>query len=307
MCVDGKSFKNHRRSKADAKERIGMLIRHLFILCLLPVLSLSCGHQANNLTPTRTRQAPIIIDHTCTNLEQVPEAWIVKAKKNIRITYGHTSHGSQILSGMERLSRENPLYSYGRSGFGTKLVIFDREPKGDLGNPDRKTWARRTREHLHAWGDVNVVMWSWCGQVSSATRQDIETYLDLMNELEYEFPEVVFVYMTGHLDGTGENGNLNVRNNQIRLYCRQNNKILFDFADIESYDPDGRYLLGNFADDGCYYRDGNQRRNWADEWCLNHPGRCEPYECAHSRSLNCDLKARAFWWMVARLAGWGGE
>lgn len=30
-------------------------------------------------------------------------------------------------------------------------------------------------------------------------------------------------------------------------------------------------------------------------------------DCAHSRPLNCNLKGRAFWWMVARLAGWDGE
>ena len=123
-----------------------------------------------------------------------------------------------------------------------------------------------------------------------------------MNELENKFPEVVFVYMTGHLDGMGEQGNLNVRNDQIRQYCIKNKKILFDFADIESYDPDGLYMLDKFADDGCYYGKNNHKRNLADEWCLRHADRCEPYECAHSRPLNCDLKARAFWWMMARLA-----
>ena len=43
--------------------------------------------------------------------------------------------------------------------------------------------------------------------------------------------------MTGRLDGTGLNGTVNLRNEQIRNYARKHNKILFDFADIESYDP----------------------------------------------------------------------
>jgi hypothetical protein len=62
-----------------------------------------------------------------------------------------------------------------------------------------------------------------------------------MAALEKEYPEVIFIYiyMTGHLEGTGEHGNLHVRNNQIRDYCRASNKILYDFADIESHDPDG--------------------------------------------------------------------
>ena len=60
-----------------------------------------------------------------------------------------------------------------------------------------------------------------------------------MTALENEYWGVKFVYMTSHLDGCGANGNLNLRNNQIRQYCQTNNKILYDFADIESYDPDG--------------------------------------------------------------------
>ena len=54
-----------------------------------------------------------------------------------------------------------------------------------------------------------------------------------MNQLEIDYPNVKFVYMTGHLDGSGANGNLNLRNEQIRAYARANNKILYDFADIE--------------------------------------------------------------------------
>ena len=34
---------------------------------------------------------------------------------------------------------------------------------------------------------------------------DISTYLNLMNYLEHDFPDVKFVYMTGHLDGSGLN------------------------------------------------------------------------------------------------------
>jgi len=76
--------------------------------------------------------------------------------------------------------------------------------------------------------------------------------------------------MTGHLDGTGEDGNLHQRNNQIRNYCLANNKVLFDFADTESYDPDGNYFLDRGANDGCYYSGGN----WADKWCGANQGKC---------------------------------
>jgi hypothetical protein len=250
----------------------------------------------------------IIIDHNCTDITRVPEFWIIKAKDFYRISYGHTSHGSQIVSGMGVLMASSVLYSFNHDGIGGALSLWDTTPEGDLGNPDRTTWAQRTREMLDTPGcDRNVVMWSWCGQVSSASEADINTYLTLMNQLEIDYPDVTFIYMTGHLDGTGEEGDLHIRNNQIREFCIENNKILFDFADIESYAPDGKYFLDKDADDRCYYdSDGNGSldANWAIEWCRAHPGKCSTCSCAHSESLNCDQKGRAFWWMMARLAGW---
>jgi uncharacterized repeat protein (TIGR01451 family) len=137
-------------------------------------------------------------------------------------------------------------------------------------------------------------------------------YLDSVSVLEAEYPGVTFVYMTGHLEGTGVDGNLNVRNDQIRSHCRANNKVLFDFADIESYNPDGVEFMSRLARDTCYY-DGNgdgsvDSANWAQEWCASHAGDplCATCSCAHSEPLNCNLKGRAFWWMLARIAGWPG-
>ncbi len=256
-------------------------------------------------------QDEIIIDHTCTDLASIPSEWIEQAKDRLRVCYGHTSHGSQIITGMEVLSSNSSfagLYDFTTDGsvVSGMLSIADTTPEGDLGNPDRITWASRTRSYLKGGGgDRNVVVWSWCGQVSDASASDIDTYFNRMSQLESEFPSVTFVYMTGHLDGSGEGGNLNQRNNQIRQYVRNNNKILFDFADIESYDPDGNYFLNRGADDGCAYSAGN----WALQWCSAHAGSplCASCDCAHSQPLNCNLKARAFWWLMAKIAGWGGE
>ncbi len=243
----------------------------------------------------------IIIDHSCIDLSQVPEHWVTEAKARFRMSYGHTSHGSQIVTGMNLLRGDaGSLYWFDHDGTSGGLSLHDVEPAGDLGNPDRITWASRTRALLDAPdNDRNMIMWSWCGQADTS-EEEMNVYLDLMNQLEVDYPDVTFIYMTGHLNGTGEAGNLNVRNNQIRNYCAANDKILFDFADIESYDPDGNYFLDQGADDGCNYDGGN----WADEWCAANPGECESCSCAHSQCLNCQVKGRAFWWMMARIAGW---
>ena len=253
---------------------------------------------------------PIIVDHTCTDLADIPSEYIELAKSELRLCYGHTSHGSQPIDGMEvimALPGSGGLYDFNTSGAIQPgvLSIHDRMPEFDIGWGDGR-FDERTRNYLDDEGaDRNVVVWSWCGQVSDSSAADISLYLSRMEALEAEYPDVTFVYMTGHLDGTGETGNLHLRNEQIRDYCIANNKILYDFADIESYDPDGDYFLDRGANDACDYNGGN----WAVEWCSAHPGNdlcLECDVCAHSESLNCNLKARAFWYLVASIAGMSG-
>lgn len=267
-----------------------------------------------NFSPVSLSQDAIIANHTIAKLSLLPDEWIDSAKANLHIAYGHTSHGSQLITGMEGLVNwKGAQYAFNEGGTNGALDIDDYAFPGasDLGNPDRIAWESATRNYLNdpANNDVNVVIWSWCGQVSSATETDINTYLDLMNGLENDYQNVRFVYMTGHLDGTGTNGNLNLRNEQIRNYCLTNGKILYDFSDIESYDPDGTYYLDKYANDNCDYdSDGNGSldKNWAIDWQNSHIINVDWYDCsaAHSQPLNGNLKAYAAWWLWAKLAGW---
>ena len=267
-----------------------------------------------NFSSVSLSQDVIIANHTIAKLSLLPDEWIDSAKANLHIAYGHTSHGSQLITGMEGLVNwKGAQYAFNEGGLNGALDVDDYAFPGasDLGNPDRTAWATATRNYLNNPEnyDVNVVIWSWCGQVSSATEADINTYLDLMNGLENDYQNVKFVYMTGHLDGTGTNGNLNLRNEQIRNYCLTNGKILYDFNDIESYDPDGIYYLDKYANDNCDYdSDGNGSldKNWAIDWQNSHIINVDWYDCsaAHSQPLNGNLKTYAAWWLWAKLAGW---
>jgi hypothetical protein len=265
---------------------------------------------------------PVIIDHRHTDITQIPQTAIEQAKTNLHIAYGHTSHGSQLTSGMTGLvafanagglglSLPTDIFEWNNGGNNGALDFHDQAMAGDVGYYPQ--WENNTRTYLDnpANADVNVIIWSWCGQASDYTEQEmIDRYLAPMAQLEQDYPDVTFVYMTGHLDGGGETGNLNQRNQQIRNFCTTNEKALYDFADIESYDPDGliNYMVLD-ANDACAYdSDGNGSRdqNWAINWQNSHTQGLDWYSCesAHSQALNANRKAYAAWWLWATLAGW---
>ncbi len=253
-------------------------------------------------------------------LRSIPVSAIDTAKDTLHIAYGHTSHGSQITNGMTGLvsfmngqGYEYDLFSWNNEGSGGALDLHDYAMVGDVGYYPQ--WVNNTRAYLEdaANSDVNVIIWSWCGQVSGRTEQSmLDTYLTPMAQLEAEYPNIIFVYMTGHLDGTGLTGNLYLRNEQIRNFCSANNKVLFDFEDIESYDPDSTYYGDKIPNDNCDYDsddNGVRDANWAINWQNSHVENTDWYSCgsAHSQPLNANRKAYAIWWLWARIAGWDGN
>ncbi len=234
------------------------------------------------VVPCTAGAQAIIADHAgVAEFDLIPLSVIESIQTTYNFYYGHTSHGSQIMTGLDLLYAEDPLYS---------------EPPfteygDDLGHNGDVSWVQPTRDYLDAHPDCNVVMWSWCGGCSDNTEAGINTYLDAMDQLETDYSDVLFIYMTGHLDGTGIGGNLYARNNQIRAYCSLYDKVLFDFADIESWDPDGNY-----------YPDETDACGWCSVWCSSNP--CATCSCAHSHCFNCYQKGKGFWWMMARASGW---
>src|SRR5512136_1527779 len=184
------------------------LIRSILILFygLILICCIACDSNPAGIRYGSGTNQLIVIDHNSTNLDKIPLQWINEAKANLQIAYGHTSHGSQIISGMDGLvSFKGSQYSFNNTGEDGALILKDSPFSGanDLGNPNFVSWASATRTYLNVNNDINVIIWSWCGQVSGADSSDIVTYLDLMSSLEQDYPNVRFVYMTGHLDGTG--------------------------------------------------------------------------------------------------------
>jgi len=259
------------------------------------------------------------IDHNCIDITQIPQSAIEQAKADLHIAYGHTSHGSQLTTGMNGLvdfanggglglSLPADIFAWNNGGSGGALDLHDYAMGGDCGYYPQ--WFDNTVNYLDnsSNSDVNVIIWSWCGQVDSkyaAGTLDSE-YLAPMTLLESTYPNVAFVYMTGHVDHW-DDANNKAANQMVRDYCINNGKVLYDFADIESYDPDGTYF--EFPHDNCdYYQSdsGPILGNWATEWQNTHTENVDWYNCssAHSQPLNANRKAYAAWWLWAMLAGW---
>ncbi len=265
------------------------------------------------------------------HLKSIPEAAIQQAKRDLQVAYGHTSHGSQLVSGMAKLDAfmgGRGLYTFNATGAGGALHLMDgagyNERGGLVGDcgwaidgvTGRLRFEDETRKFLGAPNgdgrgssrpDMNVIMWSFCGQMSSfEVERQVRWYLDGMARLDKDYPGVTFVRMTGHLDGSGLAGKLHRNNEAVRAACREQGRWLYDFADIESYDPDGVEVLSKNATDGCDYAGG---RNWARDWQAKHQVGRDWYQCdaAHTQPVNANRKAFAAWALFAKIAARAGR
>lgn len=243
----------------------------------------------------------IIIDHKCTDISKIPDFWINQVKSLIKLHYAHTSHGSQLTKGIERLANPSlPVYDP-RLKFKLEerklpssldLCIMDGQLHESYVISDmywRNGGDSHTRKTLNTYATINVSMFSWCTEVSYYSEGYMKNeYLKIMSRLEQDYPNVTFIYMTGNAQKTGELGyNRHLRNEQIREYCRKNNKVLFDFGDLDTwyngeqstYDYNGQKIPKEHP----YYK-GN--------------------ECMHTTFESCENKGRALWWLLARIVGW---
>ena len=78
-------------------------------------------------------QSPLIIDHNCTDLSSIPTEWIDSAKNKLFIAYGHTSHGSQLSSGMNAIETyfSGGQYDWSHAGGAGELHLFEGDGYGD--------------------------------------------------------------------------------------------------------------------------------------------------------------------------------
>jgi len=129
-----------------------------------------------------------------------------------------------------------------------------------------------------------------------------DAYFSALNNFEINAPQTSYIYSTAPTDHDtspvpsylGADGlRVTQYNEMIRQEAITNDGVLFDQSDIENYDitmttPYSPTYLGNVLE---------VRHS---DWGETSDG------CAHSNTALCVAKAKAFWWMAARMAGWDG-
>ncbi|MBY9005283.1 MAG: hypothetical protein KGD63_00835 [Candidatus Lokiarchaeota archaeon] len=280
--------------------------------------------------PLDPNSEAIIINHNSIKLGQIPEYWINTTKNMLKVHYAHTSHGGQITTGLNRIYSSNSTFNINRElrSLPTDpdtLCIFDGQEGEDYITPELY-WA--TSEGINDTYDVidhnptiNVSIFAFCTQMGYYSEVEVLEYLQQMDEFEEYYRNhsryVRFVYLTGNadrgdyapLEGTladendqnPDEGYQRYLNNQIvRNYCIENNKTLFDFADIEcyTYDVDGNPLQHSTYN----YNNGSAIVNVP----MRHLSYSNNSQAAHTSYENCENKGKAFWWLLTRIAGWAG-
>ncbi len=243
----------------------------------------------------------LIIDHNCIDLGAIPAEWIDSAKNDVKIHYAHTSHGEQITTGLDLIEAENSTFSQvqGDCYLPTEsgaLCILDGNPPNSYVTPDlywQTTEGIATTEAtLHDNPSLTVSMWMWCTQLDSYSQEETQAYLDAMSSLELAHPGVTFVYMTGNAQATGSDGyNRWLRNDQIRQFCRDGGKILFDFENLDCW-SNGDHSTYDYTTDGHTYTIPCEHANFHGD------------EAGHTTYTSCEQKGQAFWWLAACIAGW---
>jgi hypothetical protein len=278
---------------------------------------------------------PIVVDHTCTDVSKIPDYWIEQARKMI-VQYVGESHGRQVPHGLELLAAQDERFKVQiGDGENDKIdVLTDttalrilRTQKNTYGpiNGDELYWATEAargyteataQDAIDKGTPLAASLWCWCWDMSSENwvhdesgavvtynNERNEAYINAIRRFNTNRPQTKFIYHTGVTDVQVSAGGWRSTyyNGIIRSSATTDGGILFDQADIENWNEAGTQQQTETWNDNGTMRTIYVRNHDYDETVGIQ------FQQGHTNDALCLKKAKAFWWMLARIAGWDGN
>ena len=192
-----------------------------------------------------THAEGILIGYTnCVAVANYPQSMMDRIGQ-LKWYFTHASVGENMISGIGLLHSNNPAFYQISSVAATNRPVS--APKaGTIYEWDRGNSSWHEKFDLfqscvnNGWHEpvVNIAVNKLCFIDSDAV---LSWSLNYIITLENSYPQTMFIYTTIPVTtGTDiSQYNRNVYNDGMRQWCRTNNRVLLDIADIESHDPDG--------------------------------------------------------------------
>jgi len=283
----------------------------------------------------------IVIDHRSIELfDSIPDVYLQSAAQ-MRMIFIDRSVGENIDNGLTCLGYPSSTSSPSRCRRDQHKVPAYNVPASDLswsksGGYDRGNWVLQfwSETGCGTWSekvdcfieiidpmidqfDVVSFQYSYLAVDAGSTiedlpggffwdNRDLSDVYDL-EAYEAQHPDKVFIYWTTSLARSIGTDESDVFNQQMRQYTAANDKVLFDVADILSHDPSGIPCYDNR--DGVAYDNGNNSENHPDDG-VERLAICQHYttevEGGHLGSVSAGniRVAKAFWVLMAKIAGW---
>ena len=242
-----------------------------------------------------------IIDHKAAKIFDSIPSEIVQKAINMRYMFRHASVGTTIdgglncLQGTKSKCTQYPQYKFdrrqwafqgrGNSGWFGKISDFTSQVAAQLDSFDIFAFKYCYLDGLDQVDEP-------CGRYPSNPAKVQKAWDSLrnnMNSLEASHPTKTFVWWTIPLTQVGQ-GCTDEMNKLIRDYCRENNKWLFDIADIECHDT-----LDNHV---------TNLQGWEIAF-KPYCGEQKPdAQACHPNDFGALILAKALWVNIAKIAGW---
>jgi hypothetical protein len=289
----------------------------------------------------------IVVDHTSVDdFERIPDEYI-EAAQNLRMLFIDASVGDNIHQGLDCLAyASNEAAPAGCKKYEHVVPAFSSSPEevnwSRAGGYNRDNWSYQFWPHeCGGWYDKVACF----ERIVSATINQYDvfspqfSYLDVMAtsidgsiadtlggffsdnteandvyDLEAfiaQHPDKTFIFATTSLARSIGTEVSESFNNQMRDYAIANGHVLFDIADIVSHDLDGSPCYDNR--DGVAYDGGPYGAEDYPDDNLSLEAICQRYTVEPNNghlanpSVGKIRVAKAFWVLMARIAGWDGN